>query len=80
MRTLAEEKLREEAAKKENVRSFYQNLAKDGLSIIGEFKNASPSLGKIESRITLEERMEDYTASCGCGILPDRREAFPWKY
>ena len=63
MRTLAEEKLREEAAKKENVRSFYQNLAKDGLSIIGEFKNASPSLGKIESRITLEERMEDYTAS-----------------
>mgnify|MGYP000400471231 CR=1 FL=1 len=63
MRTLAEEKLREEAAKKEKVRSFYQNLAKDGLSIIGEFKNASPSLGKIESRITLEERMEDYTAS-----------------
>ena len=63
MRTLAEEKLREEAAKKEKIRSFYQNLAKDGLSIIGEFKNASPSLGKIESRITLEERMEDYTAS-----------------
>ena len=62
MRTLAEEKLREEAAKKEKIRSFYQNLAKDGLSIIGEFKNASPSLGKIESRITLEERMEDYTA------------------
>lgn len=38
MRTLAEEKLRQEAAKKEKIRSFYQNLAKDGLSIIGEFK------------------------------------------
>ena len=80
MRTLAEEKLREEAAKKENVRSFYQNLAKDGLSIIGEFKNASPSLGKIESRITLEERNGRLYRFCGCGILPDRREAFPWKY
>jgi len=80
MRTLAEEKLREEAAKKENVRSFYQNLAKDGLSIIGEFKNCIPKPWK--------DRKQDYIGRadgrlyrfCGCGILPDRREAFPWKY
>ena len=72
MRTLAEEKLREEAAKKEKIRSFYQNLAKDGLSIIGEFKNASPSLGKIESRITLEERMEDYAVLLIAAILDDK--------
>ena len=38
MRTLAEEKLREEAAKKENVRSFYQNLAKDGLPLSENLK------------------------------------------
>ena len=63
MRTLAEEKLREEAAKKEKIRSFYQNLAKDGLSIIGEFKKASPSLGDIPQKMDLMERIKEYNAS-----------------
>ncbi|MBR3771443.1 MAG: indole-3-glycerol phosphate synthase, partial [Clostridium sp.] len=36
--------------------SFYDALAKDGLSIIGEFKKASPSMGLIQSKINLEDR------------------------
>lgn len=43
--------------------SFYQALAKPGLSIIGEFKRASPSLGKIHSRIDLTKRIEEYNES-----------------
>lgn len=43
--------------------SFYEALAKDGISIIGEFKQASPSLGKIKSKINLEERVEAYNHS-----------------
>ncbi len=39
---------------------FYEALAKPGISIIGEFKKASPSLGKIESRIDLTERIDEY--------------------
>ena len=44
-------------------RSFYDNLKKDGISIIGEFKKASPSLGKIESKINLTERIDEYNSS-----------------
>lgn len=43
--------------------SFYEALKKPGLSIIGEFKKASPSLGVITSKISLTERMEEYNAS-----------------
>ena len=43
-------------------RSFYDNLKKDGISIIGEFKKASPSLGKIESKINLTERIDEYNS------------------
>ena len=43
--------------------TFFENLSKEGLSIIGEFKNASPSLGSITSQISLEERMERYSSS-----------------
>lgn len=43
--------------------SFYDALKKDQISIIGEFKQASPSLGKITSKIDLTERMEEYNAS-----------------
>ncbi len=43
--------------------SFYEALAKPGISIIGEFKKASPSLGKIESRIDLTERIDEYNAA-----------------
>lgn len=42
---------------------FYQALKKDQISIIGEFKQASPSLGKIDSKIDLTTRMEEYSAS-----------------
>lgn len=43
--------------------SFYDALAKPGLSIIGEFKKASPSLGTITSKIDLTERISQYNAS-----------------
>ncbi len=42
---------------------FYENLAKPGISIIGEFKKASPSLGNITSKIDLMERITEYNAS-----------------
>lgn len=42
---------------------FRQALAKPGLSIIGEFKKASPSLGEINSRVDLEERIRQYNFS-----------------
>lgn len=43
--------------------SFYEALAKDGLSIIGEFKKASPSMGKIAMTMELVDRIDDYNAS-----------------
>ncbi|MBO4905306.1 MAG: indole-3-glycerol phosphate synthase TrpC [Lachnospiraceae bacterium] len=42
---------------------FYNNLSKPGISIIGEFKKASPSLGKIDSSIDLTERIDEYNES-----------------
>lgn len=48
------------AAMERPVISFYDALAKPGLSIIGEFKQASPSLGRIASKIDLEERIRHY--------------------
>lgn len=58
MRSLAEETIRE----KPQHPSFYEALAKPGISIIGEFKKASPSLGKIESKLHLDERIAEYNA------------------
>lgn len=43
--------------------SFEEALMKDGISIIGEFKKASPSLGEIKSKINLNDRIEEYNAS-----------------
>lgn len=43
--------------------SFYEALKKDGISIIGEFKKASPSLGEIKSKINLLDRIEEYNES-----------------
>jgi indole-3-glycerol phosphate synthase len=40
--------------------SFYDALAKPGLSIIGEFKKASPSMGVINSKIDLTDRIDQY--------------------
>lgn len=59
MRRLAEEIVRE----KPKHPSFYEALAKPGISIIGEFKKASPSLGKIESSINLTDRIGEYNES-----------------
>ena len=56
MRRMAEEK-------KGGNHSFCHALKKPGISIIGEFKQASPSLGKIVSKIDLTERMEEYSQS-----------------
>lgn len=43
--------------------SFAQALGKEGISIIGEFKKASPSLGKIKSKINLTDRIDEYNVS-----------------
>ena len=42
---------------------FNKALASPGISIIGEFKKASPSLGKIEDKIDLTERIDEYNES-----------------
>ena len=46
--------------------SFYEGLAKPGISIIGEFKKASPSLGNINSQIDLTKRIDEYNACISC--------------
>ncbi len=50
------------SSKRESV-SFYDALTKEGLSIIGEFKKASPSMGVIDGRIELTDRIEQYNES-----------------
>ena len=57
MRRMAEE------TKTRSFNCFYDNLRKPGLSIIGEFKKASPSLGQILSKIDLMERISEYNES-----------------
>ncbi len=59
IRKRAEQKRKEDMG----ARCFYEALKKPGISIIGEFKNASPSLGTIESKLPLTKRMEEYNAS-----------------
>lgn len=50
------------ACKRESI-SFYEALKKPGLSIIGEFKKASPSHGKMDNKIELTDRIDQYNAS-----------------
>ena len=58
-KNISEIKMRELAEKYEGKKhDFYQALSKSGISIIGEFKNASPSLGKIKSKINLLDRID----------------------
>lgn len=57
MRRMAEETLTRQKD------CFYEALKKPGLSIIGEFKKASPSLGQIAEKIDLMERIDEYNAS-----------------
>ncbi len=55
------EDMKKEALKSNRVSvSFYEALKKEGLSIIGEFKKASPSHGNMASKIDLIERMDCY--------------------
>lgn len=65
MRQLAEEAVKQERTKTKEERgnAFHNALAKPGISIIGEFKKASPSLGNIRSKVNLTERIEIYNAS-----------------
>lgn len=63
MRREAEELVKQERTDKRVGGSFYEALAKPGISIIGEFKKASPSLGTIQSKINLTDRIEEYNAS-----------------
>ena len=61
---ISEEKMKELALACERKSiSFYEALAKPGLSIIGEFKKASPSMGKIEMTMELTDRIDEYNES-----------------
>ena len=61
---ISEEKMKELAlACERKSSSFYEALAKPGLSIIGEFKKASPSMGKIEMTMELTDRIDEYNTS-----------------
>lgn len=61
---IGEDKMRKMAEKSARSSvSFYDALAKPGLSIIGEFKKASPSLGVIDSKLDLTARIDQYNAS-----------------
>ena len=46
--------------------NFYQALKKPGISIIGEFKKASPSLGKIRQTMELTDRIDEYNRAVDC--------------
>lgn len=43
--------------------SLYEALSKFGISIIGECKKGSPSLGHIKSKINILQRIDEYNAS-----------------
>ena len=61
---ISEEDMKQEALnlKRQSI-SFYDALRKQGLSIIGEFKKASPSHGKMDNKIDLTERIRQYSES-----------------
>lgn len=64
-REISEEKMKELAfsgCEHQKV-SFYDAIAKRGLSIIGEFKKASPSHGNMNSTVGLKERIAQYNES-----------------
>ncbi len=61
---ISEQKMRQLAEEYQGeCHSFFDALRKPGISIIGEFKQASPSLGKIKSKINLLDRIDEYNAS-----------------
>lgn len=63
-RKISEEEMKQSALTSTRVSvSFYEALKKEGLSIIGEFKKASPSHGKMHSMIDLTTRIDQYNAA-----------------
>ncbi|TCT17084.1 indole-3-glycerol phosphate synthase [Natranaerovirga pectinivora] len=40
---------------------FYNAISQQGLSVIGEIKNASPSTGPLQVQLSLEDRVDKYT-------------------
>ncbi|QUH25302.1 hypothetical protein [Serpentinicella alkaliphila] len=46
--------------------SFYESISKDGLSIIGEVKQASPSKGVISEHFNIRQIVKDYSTSVNC--------------
>ncbi len=58
-----EEMKKQAKAVRREAHGFYRALKKEGISIIGEFKQASPSLGAIDSPIRFKERIASYGAS-----------------
>lgn len=50
------------ASERSSIR-FYDALSKPGLSIIGEFKKASPSMGIINNKLELTDRIDQYNVS-----------------
>lgn len=58
---ISEDKMKALALKSDRKsHSFYEALAKDRLSIIGEFKKASPSHGIMNNKLELKDRIEQY--------------------
>lgn len=61
---ISEEQMKKLALQSERTgNSFKAALSKPGLSIIGEFKKASPSMGVIKSKIELTDRISQYNSS-----------------
>lgn len=61
---ISEEAMKQQALESKRASiSFYDALRKEGLSIVGEFKKASPSLGTIDNPIPLTNRIEQYNQS-----------------
>jgi indole-3-glycerol phosphate synthase len=61
---ISEEKMKELAlSSTRKINSFYEAIKKDGLSVIGEFKKASPSHGIMNNKIDLVERIRQYSES-----------------
>lgn len=61
MRNRAEERIKKEMELRQDC--FFHALQKPGLSIIGECKKASPSLGNIQSHVSIEERIRQYSCT-----------------
>ncbi|MBX9719907.1 MAG: indole-3-glycerol phosphate synthase TrpC [Candidatus Obscuribacterales bacterium] len=54
--------------------SFLRALEGDGLKIIAEIKPRSPSLGQLDSKVSLEERLEIYQSNAqAVSVLCDQR-------